>query len=165
MINTNQILMLNKQGHGPTSHRLRPVKPWSTGVKPTAIDPQLVTGEASDARDVRVCISNDQKGGRGHLRGAGTRPHPSVQTAGAEVARAHRNGARGGDRSSGERGFGVLVHGRSSWWSGSSPGSKPSTMTRPGTSYGVCSHDGDMAGGGELSGSATYATIERYRVR
>ena len=26
-------------------------------------------------------------------------------------------------------------------------------MTRPGTSYGVCSHDGGMAGGGELSGS------------
>ena len=26
-------------------------------------------------------------------------------------------------------------------------------MTCPGTSYGVCSHDGGMAGGGELSGS------------
>ena len=31
--------------------------------------------------------------------------------------------------------------------------------------YDASSHDGDMAGGGELSGSATYATIERYRVR
>ena len=91
--------------------------------------------------------------------------HPVVGVDGAwVVCKATGDELRGGRRS-GKHGFGVLVHGRSSWWSGSSPGSKPSTMTRPGTSYGVCSHDGDMAGGGELSGSATYATIERYRVR
>ena len=91
--------------------------------------------------------------------------HPVVGVDGAwVVCRATSDELRGGWRS-GKHGFGVLVHGRSSWWSGSSPGSEPSTMTRPGTSYGVFSHDGDMAGGGELSGSATYVTIERYRVR
>ena len=73
-----------------------------------------------------------------------------------------RSRARGGGRSSGEVGVGVRGHGRRGWWALRAPGSKPSAMTRPGTSYGVCSHDGDMAGGGELSGSATYATIERY---
>ena len=46
-----------------------------------------------------------------------------------------------------------MVHGRRGWWVLRAPGSKPSAMTRPGTSYGVCSHDGGMAGGGELSGS------------
>ena len=56
-------------------------------------------------------------------------------------------------RSSGECGVDAMVHGRRGWWALRAPGSKPSAMTRPGTSYGVCSHDGGMAGGGELSGS------------
>ena len=36
------MLMLNKQGHGPTCHRLRPVKHRSTGVNP----PELTRGSS-----------------------------------------------------------------------------------------------------------------------
>ena len=36
------MLMLNKQGHGPTCHRLRPVKPRSTGFNP----PELTRGSS-----------------------------------------------------------------------------------------------------------------------
>ena len=70
-----------------------------------------------------------------------------------------------GGRSSDTRGFGVPVHDRTSWWSGSSPRSNPSTMTRPGANYGVCSHDGDMAGGRELSAPTEEAARGRERAR
>ena len=40
-----------------------------------------------------------------------------------------------------------------------------STITRSDTSFSGCNDDGGMAGGVELSGSATYAARERYRVR
>ena len=85
------------------------------------------------------------------------------QTAGAGVAGDDRGEVIRGGRSSDTRGFGVPVHGRTSWWSGSSPRSNPSTMTRPGANYGVCSHDGDMAGGRELSAPAEEAARGRER--
>ena len=87
------------------------------------------------------------------------------QTAGAGVAGDDRGEVIRGGRSSDTRGLGVPVHGRTSWWSGSSPRSNPSTMTRPGANYGVCSHDGDMAGGRELSAPAEEAARGRERAR
>ena len=50
-----------------------------------------------------------------------------------------------GGRSSDTHGFDVSLRGRTSWWSGSSPRSNPSRMTRPGAGYGIGSHDGDEA--------------------
>ena len=78
------------------------------------VDPRLVAGGARDGGGVRFPSSGDQMAGGGQLRVAGSRPHPFVQTAGAEVARAHRNGVRGGDRSSGQHGHGATLSERAS---------------------------------------------------
>ena len=67
------------------------------------------------------------------------------QAAGAGVAGDDRGEVIRGGRSSDTRGFSVPVHDRTNWWSGSSPRSNPSTMTRPGAGYGVGSHDGGEA--------------------
>ena len=76
----------------------------------------LVAGKASDGGGARNSSSGDQMAGGGHLGGVGTLPHPFVQTAGAEVARARRRQARGGGRSLGDDANFAMVHGRSNGW-------------------------------------------------
>ena len=50
----------------------------------------------------------------GHLGGAGDKPKLLVESVALGAAGIGAGGDLGGRRSSGERGFGVLVHGRSS---------------------------------------------------
>ena len=72
-------------------------------------------------------------------------PHPVVQAVGCGEAGNDAGELDSGGRSSDTHGFDVPVRGRTSWWSGSSPRSNPSRMTRPGAGYGIGSHDGDEA--------------------
>ena len=72
-------------------------------------------------------------------------PHLVVQAVGCGEAGNATGELDSGGRSSDTHGFDVPVRGRTSWWSGSSPRSNPSRMTRPGAGYGIGSHDGDEA--------------------
>ena len=56
-----------------------------------------------------------------------------------------------GGRSSGEVGNGAVGHGGANGWVLRPPGDVLSTVTRLVSSLRVCGHDGDMAGGAELS--------------
>ena len=92
---------------------------------------------------------------------AGSRPHPSVQTAGAEVERARRNRARGGGRSSGLVRVGARGHGRSHGWARSAPGRVLSTLPCSGVSYGGSSTVCVIAGGEERS-APTVGVVRRH---
>ena len=118
------------------------------------VDPSLVAGKARDGGGARDSSSGDQMAGGGHLRRAGTRLHPFVQTAGAEVARARRRQARGGGWSSGDDANVAMVHGRSNGWLLWARGAVLSTVTRSVLSPSGCGDGGDggdMAGGRKLS--------------
>ena len=99
------------------------------------------------------------------LRVAGARAHLVGQVGGAGVERARRNRARGGGRSSDGVGFDATVHGRRSWWWLRAPGAALSTTVSLASSHCGSSHDGAMAGGGELSGAVEVATTEAKRAR
>ena len=64
------------------------------------------------------------------------------------------DGKRGG-QSSGEAGNGAMVHGGANGRVLRPPGDVLSTVTRSVSSLCVCGHDGDMAGGAELSAVMT----------
>ena len=81
------------------------------------------------------------------------------------MERARRNRARGGSRSSGEVGFDATVHGRKSWWWLRVPGAALSTVRRSDACLHGRSHDGDMAGGEELSGAVETAATGAKRAR
>ena len=103
--------------------------------------------------------------GGGHLRGAGTRPHPFVQMAGAEVARARRRQARGGGWSSGDDANVAMVHGRSNGWLLWARGAVLSTVIHLVYSLSGCSDGGDMAGGRKLSAPGKNTARGRLRQR
>ena len=99
------------------------------------------------------------------LRVAGARAHLVGQAGGAGVERARRSRARGGGRSLDGAGFGATVHGRRSWWCLRAPGAALSTTVSLASSHCGSSHDGDMAGGGELSGAVETAATGAKRAR
>jgi len=81
------------------------------------------------------------------------------------VERARQNRARGGGRSSGVVGFNATVHGRKSWWWLRVPGAALSMVRRSDACLHGRSHDGDMAGGEELSGAVETAATGAKRAR
>ena len=81
------------------------------------------------------------------------------------MERARRNRARGGGRSSGEVGFDAMVHGRKSWGWLRVPGAALSMVRRSDACLHGRSHDGDMAGGEERSGSKGAVATRRNRAR
>ena len=68
-----------------------------------------------------------------------------------------RSRARGGGRSSGNRGDGAMVHGRRGWWALRAPGSSLSTAVCSDSSCGGSSHAGDEARRRRASGTAALA--------
>ena len=121
------------------------VKLGSNRVKRGQTRRRLDSGEARDGGAARKTPTGHGRGRSwAHWRAlAGARR--VVVAAGPMVAGADDGELQGGGRSSDTHGFDVPVRGRTSWWSGSSPRSNPSTMTRPGAGYGIGGHDGDEA--------------------
>jgi len=99
------------------------------------------------------------------LRVAGELPHPVVQVVGHGDAGNDAGEVDSGGRSSDGVGFDATVHGRRSWWWLQAPGAALSTTVSLASSHCVSSHDGAMAGGGELSGAVEVATTEAKRAR
>ena len=81
------------------------------------------------------------------------------------MERARRNRARGGGRSSGEVGIDATVHGRENWGWLQVPGAALSTVRRSDACLHGRSHDGDMAGSEERSGSKGAVATRRNRAR
>ena len=79
------------------------------------------------------------------------------------MERARRNRARGGGQSSGEVGINATVHGREDWGWLQVPGAALSTVRRSDACLHGRSHDGDMAGGEERSGSEGATATRRNR--
>ena len=67
------------------------------------------------------------------------------------MERARRSRARGGGRSSGNGGFGAMVHGRRGWWALRAPGSALSTSACSVWTEVNQNDDGDKSGAGEVS--------------
>ena len=81
------------------------------------------------------------------------------------MERAHRNRARGSGRSLGEVGFDATVHERENWQWLRVPGAALSTVRRSDACLHGRSHDGDMAGGEERSGSKGAVAMRHNRAR
>ena len=141
------------------------VKSRSSWVKPAGPGQRLVTGDDRDGGGLRQLPTGDQIDRGLVLRVAGARAHLVGQVGGAGMERARQNQARGGGRSSDGVGFDAVVHGRRSWWWLRAPGAALSTKVSLASSHYGSSHDGTMAGGGELSGAVEVATTEAKRAR
>ena len=81
------------------------------------------------------------------------------------MERARQNRARGGGRSSGEVGIDATVHGRENWGWLQVPGAALSTVRCLDACLHGRSHDGDMAGGEECSGSEGTVATRHNRAR
>ena len=81
------------------------------------------------------------------------------------MERARRNRARGGGRSSGNGGFGAMVHGRRGWWALRARGDVLSTMVHSGGSSSGSGHDGDEARRRRASAVVEEGARERNQVR
>ena len=110
-----------------------------------------VAGEARDGGGIRNSSSGDQIDGGERLRGAGACARPVVAVGDVGVAGDVAGDDLGGRRSSGEVGNGAVGHGGANGWVLRPPGDVLSTVTCSFSSLHVCGHDGDMAGGAELS--------------
>ena len=118
-----------------------------------------------DGGELRIWSSGDQIAGGDVLRVAGELPHPVVQVVGHGNAGNDAGELGSGGRSSDGVGFDAMVHGRRSWWWLRAPGAALSTTVSLASSHCGSSHDGAMAGGGELSGAVEVATTEAKRAR
>ena len=116
------------------------------------------------AAEVRRKLATGLGFARGlRLRVAEGAPHPTVVAAGAGLAGAHRNGARGGGRSSGVGGDDATANGRSSGLGFWAFGIALSTVVCSDATCVGSSHGGDMAGGWELTAPVVSAAKEENR--
>ena len=74
-----------------------------------------------------------------------------VVEAGPMVSESDDDELQGGGRSSGNDGFGVMVHGRRSWWALRAPGSALSAVTRSVWTEANQHNDSNKSGAGEVS--------------